>query len=76
MLHKYVALYAAQLLKDGFVQEAINLYSTYGSPAIPQNFNIYNKIAVDTFAMPDLSGPEGYPTWMQLRQILNELVSI
>lgn len=74
VLHKYVALYAAQLLKDGFVQEALKLYSTYGSPAVPQNLNIYNKIAMDTFALPELSEPKGYSTWAQLRQILNEIV--
>lgn len=74
VLHKYVAMYAAQLLKDGFIQEVLNLYVTYGSPAIPQNFNIYSKVAMDVFAMPNLSGPEGYSTWTQLRQILNEIV--
>lgn len=75
VLHKYVALHAAQLLKDGFVQDALNLYSNYGAPAIPQNFNIYNKLCSDVFSMPDISGAEGYSIWAQLRQILIEIVS-
>lgn len=58
------------------MQDALNLYSTYGAPAIPQNFNIYNKLCADVFAMPDISGAEGYSVWSQLRQILNEIVSV
>ncbi|KAL3276031.1 hypothetical protein HHI36_020760 [Cryptolaemus montrouzieri] len=73
ILHKYVALYAAKLLKDGFVKEALNLYSTYGAPAMPQNFNIYNHLASEMFSLPDLSGPEGYGEWEKLRQILYEI---
>lgn len=34
VLHKYVALYASHLLKDGFTVEALNLYKTHGTPAI------------------------------------------
>ncbi|XP_066261495.1 intraflagellar transport protein 172 homolog [Euwallacea similis] len=73
ILHKYVALYAAKLLKDGFVLEALNLYSTHGTPAMPQNFNIYNHIAAEMFGLSDLSGPDAYGTWEQLRQVLLEL---
>lgn len=75
VLHKYVALYAAQLLKDGFIQDVLTLYNTYGAPAIPQNFNIYNRLCSEVFAMPDISGAEGYGIWSQLRHILNEIVS-
>lgn len=75
ILHKYVGLYAAKLLKDGLVVEALNLYITHGTPTIPQNFNIYNHIATEIFAMNDLSAPDSYTTWEQLRKMLLELVS-
>lgn len=74
ILHKYVALYAAKLLKDGFVVEALNLYSLHGAPAMPQNFNIYNHIATEIFASPDLTSTESYSVWEQLRQMLFEIV--
>lgn len=74
ILHKYVALYAAKLLKDGFVKEALNLYSVHGAPAMPQNFNIYNHIASEIFALSDLAGPNSYSVWEQLRQMLLEIV--
>ncbi|KAK9871476.1 hypothetical protein WA026_012850 [Henosepilachna vigintioctopunctata] len=73
ILHKYVALYAAKLLKDGFVKEALNLYCSHGAPAMPQNFNIYNHIASEMFSLPDLSGPESYNEWEKLRQMLFEI---
>ncbi|XP_044747182.1 intraflagellar transport protein 172 homolog [Coccinella septempunctata] len=73
ILHKYVALYAAKLLKDGFVKEALNLYSVHGAPAMPQNFNIYNHIATEMFALTDLSGPDSYNDWEKLRQMLFEI---
>nr|XP_023018691.1 intraflagellar transport protein 172 homolog [Leptinotarsa decemlineata] len=73
ILHKYVALYAAKLLKDGFVLEALNLYSNYGAPAMPQNFNIYNHIATEVFGANDLAGPSSYGVWEQLRQMLYEI---
>ncbi|KAJ8919865.1 hypothetical protein NQ315_006394 [Exocentrus adspersus] len=73
ILHKYVALYAAKLLKDGFVVEALNLYSAHGAPAMPQNFNIYNHIATEIFGTNDLSGPDNYGVWEQLRHMLLEI---
>lgn len=76
ILHKYVALYAAKLLKDGLIIEALNLYITHGAPALPQNFNIYNHLATEMFAMPDLSGPDNYGSWEQVRKVLHEIVSL
>ncbi|CAH0547356.1 unnamed protein product [Brassicogethes aeneus] len=73
ILHKYVALYAAKLLKDGFIIESLNLYATYGAPAMPQNFNIYNHIATEIFATPGLDNGESYTVWNQLRQMLLEI---
>ncbi|CAG9816108.1 unnamed protein product [Phaedon cochleariae] len=73
ILHKYVALYAAKLLKDGFVLEALDLYATHGAPAMPQNFNIYNHIATEMFGFNDLGSPESYSVWENLRQMLLEI---
>lgn len=74
VLHKYIALYATHLLKDGFVIEALNLYNSYGTPAIAQNFNIYTRIATDIFGMPGISDQESLEVWVQTRQMLFELV--
>lgn len=71
-LHKYVAQYAAHLLQSGDVLSALNLYTTYGAPALPQNLNIYNRIATYLFAMPNLS--DDYNLWDELRQMLYNLV--
>ncbi|XP_056632969.1 intraflagellar transport protein 172 homolog [Diorhabda sublineata] len=73
ILHKYVALYAAKLLKDRLIIEALQLYYTHGAPAIPQNFNIYNHIATEMFGANFMSDPDSYATWEQLRQILFEI---
>lgn len=72
-LHKYVAQYAANLLQNGDVLSALNLYTTYGAPALPQNLNIYNRIANYLFAMPNVS--DDYNLWDELRQMLYNLVS-
>lgn len=76
ILHKYVALYAAKLLKDGLVVEALNLYIAHGAPVVPQNFNIYNHIATEMFGMHDISDVDSYNFWEQLRKVLLEIVRI
>ncbi|KAI4469975.1 hypothetical protein MML48_1g12569 [Holotrichia oblita] len=73
VLHKYVAIYASHLIKDKFTLEAMNLYTAHGVPAMPQNFNVYNQMALNIFSMPNTSGPDSYNLWAQLRQILYEL---
>ncbi|XP_022904124.2 intraflagellar transport protein 172 homolog [Onthophagus taurus] len=73
VLHKYVALYASQLIKEGFIAEALKLYITYGVPAVTQNFNIYNQISVNIFSMTDTYDSESYELWKRLRQMLYEL---
>ncbi|XP_050517357.1 intraflagellar transport protein 172 homolog [Diabrotica virgifera virgifera] len=73
ILHKYVALYAAKLLKDQLVTEALQLYFTHGAPAMPQNFNIYNHIATKMFGANFMSDPDSYGTWEQLRQVMFEI---
>lgn len=73
VLHKYVALNASQLLKDGYTLEALALYVEHGAPATSQNFNIYTRIALDIFALPNIV--DNYNIWSQLRRVLFELVS-
>ncbi|KAJ4427860.1 hypothetical protein ANN_23861 [Periplaneta americana] len=73
VLHKYVALYATQLIKDGYPLEALALYTKYDAPLYPQNYNIYKRIAMDMFNMPALDTPDAYSSWAQLRNILFSL---
>lgn len=74
VLHKYVALNATQLLKDGYTLEALALYVNHGAPAMSQNFNIYTRIALDIFEMSGIS--DNYNVWAQLRRALFELVIV
>lgn len=71
-LHKYIALYATQLLKEESAMQALNLYNKYGTPALPQNFNIYNRIASDILKSREVLD---YDSWSKLRQLLFDLVS-
>ncbi|XP_046993145.1 intraflagellar transport protein 172 homolog [Schistocerca americana] len=73
VLHKYVALYATQLIKDGDPIKALNLYMKYEAPAFTQNYNIYKRIAIDIFSLPDTMGPDAYSTWANLRNMLFQL---
>ncbi|XP_065171784.1 intraflagellar transport protein 172 homolog [Atheta coriaria] len=75
VLHKYVAMYASQLLKDGFTMEALQLFLSYTTPVIASNFNIYNRIAFNVIAMPNMSEADSYYQWSQLRQMLLDLVN-
>lgn len=69
-LHKYIALYATQLLKENLAHQALDLYNKHGTPALTQNFNIYGRIALDLFkSTEDLS----YQQWSNLRQMLFNL---
>ena len=75
ILHKYVALYATQHIRDGQVLEALQLYRKYGAPAFQQNYNIYKRIAVDLYNLPSKEDKDGrsYYTWATLRDMLHEL---
>lgn len=95
VLHKYVGLYAANLIKVGtccirincsgksninsFFQEnkcleAAELYYKHGTPAYPQNYNLYRRIVMDTFSGRNLDTAESYIHWARLRTILHNLV--
>lgn len=67
VLQKYLALYAAQLLRDGDCVAALGVYLNHGSPANPQNFNIYNRIALECFSMRE---PDAGTLWKDLRSFL------
>ena len=36
VLHKYVAMYAATLIKENKINQALDLYVKYGAPAVAQ----------------------------------------
>ena len=42
VLNKYVALYAANLIKDGDLVKALELFVQYGAPANPQVYGFCN----------------------------------
>ncbi|XP_055910125.1 intraflagellar transport protein 172 homolog [Eupeodes corollae] len=70
VLHKYLALYAAQLIREGDASAALGLYLTHGTPPLEANFNIYNRIALDCFALREESANE---LWKDLRNYLFKL---
>ncbi|CAI2733336.1 unnamed protein product [Schistosoma spindalis] len=72
-LHKYVAAYAANLIKDSRVYDAMLLYKKYGTPAYKQNFNIYKRIFQGITSQRGLYGSDAYTIWSTLRDILFDL---
>lgn len=70
---KYVALYAAQLIREDLAFEALQLFVKYGCPAKPQNFNIYKHLCAEVYKQ-NLDGVKGYPTFSCLRDILLSVV--
>ncbi|XP_013113055.2 intraflagellar transport protein 172 homolog [Stomoxys calcitrans] len=72
VLHKYVALYAAQLIRDGDSVSALGLYMNYGAPPLEANFNIYTRIALDCFALREEECLDGL--WRKLRDFLYRLL--
>lgn len=69
--HKYLALYAAQLIRDGDCMGALDLYIKHGAPPLPQNYNIYNRLTLECFAMRE---QDVVAVWRDLRTFLYELV--
>lgn len=72
VLQKYLALYAAQLIRDGECISALRLYLTHGVPALEQNFNIYDRIAIECFGLKE---EEGAAVWKELRNFLFQVVT-
>ncbi|KAF6103703.1 intraflagellar transport 172 [Phyllostomus discolor] len=73
ILHKYVALYATHLIREGAYAQALALYVQHGAPANPQNFNIYKRIFTDVVSSPGTNSAEAYHTWADLRDVLFNL---
>ncbi|KAK7792281.1 hypothetical protein R5R35_013312 [Gryllus longicercus] len=73
VLHKYVALYATQLIKEEQPFQALELYTKYDAPPFSQNYNIYKRIAIDIFNLTGLSSPDSYAQWAELRNMLLQL---
>ncbi|XP_059516265.1 intraflagellar transport protein 172 homolog [Myotis daubentonii] len=73
ILHKYVALYATHLIREGDCAQALALYVQHGAPANPQNFNIYKRIFTDMVNSPGTNSAEAYHSWADLRDVLFNL---
>lgn len=67
VMHKYLALYATQLIRDNECVEALNAYMKYGAPPLQQNFNIYNRIAVECISLREMDAAN---VWKDLRTFL------
>ncbi|KAJ3607079.1 hypothetical protein NHX12_026594 [Muraenolepis orangiensis] len=70
ILHKYVALYATHLIKEGEPQNALHLYVQHGAPPNSQNFNIYRRMFLDLLNMTGADLPPDYHMWADLRNVL------
>lgn len=70
ILHKYLAKYAAHLLQNHESVAALQLYTQYGAPPLPQNFNIYMRIALECFSLHEADGTH---VWKDLRNFLFQL---
>lgn len=70
VMHKYLALYATQLIQSGDSVNALELYIQYGAPVFSQNFNIYIRIALECFS---LNEQDGNNIWKDLRNFLFHL---
>ena len=75
ILAKYVALYAAHLIKSNASLSALQLFNKYGAPPNPQNFNIYKRLCVEVYGQK-VEGVTSYSMYANLRNMLYTLVSL
>ncbi|XP_042302841.1 LOW QUALITY PROTEIN: intraflagellar transport protein 172 homolog [Sceloporus undulatus] len=73
VLHKYVALYATHLIREGSWDKALGLYVQHGAPANAQNFNIYKRLFVEMVNVGNMNSAEAYHSWADLRDVLFNL---
>ncbi|KAL5965213.1 hypothetical protein TSMEX_007033 [Taenia solium] len=73
LLHKYLATYAATLIKEKRAYDALLLYKRHGAPPYVQNFNIYKGIFQAITSQRNLATADAYPTWAALRDTLLDL---
>uniref|UniRef100_A0A8D0H142 Intraflagellar transport protein 172 homolog n=1 Tax=Sphenodon punctatus TaxID=8508 RepID=A0A8D0H142_SPHPU len=76
VLHKYVALYATHLIREGSWEKALSLYVQNGAPGNSQNFNIYKRLFVEMVNAPGMNSAETYHSWADLRNVLFNLVGV
>uniref|UniRef100_A0A672S8A0 Intraflagellar transport protein 172 homolog n=1 Tax=Sinocyclocheilus grahami TaxID=75366 RepID=A0A672S8A0_SINGR len=70
VLHKYIALYATHLIKEGEAEKVLNLYTQHGVPAYSQNFNIYKRMFLELVSLRDRDCAEAYRMWADLRDVI------
>lgn len=70
VLHKYIALYATHLIKEGEVEKVLSLYIQHGVPAYSQNFNIYKRMFQELVNLRDRDCAEAFRMWSDLRDVL------
>lgn len=75
VLQKYIALYAAQLIRENESISALELYMNYGAPIIEANFNIYKRISTDCLALHEDVARENN-LWPRLRDFLFNLLQV
>ena len=74
VLHKYVAMYATQMIRESQPESALDLYKQYGTPAYQANYNIYKRIGIDLFSSQNLESGNSYQIWASLRDMYVTLV--
>ncbi|XP_057208125.1 intraflagellar transport protein 172 homolog isoform X2 [Triplophysa rosa] len=70
VLHKFIALYATYLIKEGEAEKVLHLYAQHGVPAYSQNFNIYKRMFLELVSLRDRDCAEAYRSWADLRDVL------
>ncbi|XP_053503578.1 intraflagellar transport protein 172 homolog isoform X4 [Ictalurus furcatus] len=73
ILHKYCALYATHLIKEGDAEKVLDLYVQHGMPASPENFNIYKRMFLELMNLRDRDAAKAYRMWANLRDVLHLL---
>lgn len=71
LLHRYVALYSTELIKQQRSSAALELFIKYGAPAKPQNLNIYRHLASEIL----LEDTNDIKSLIGLRNIFQQLVT-
>lgn len=71
LYHKYVAVYAAEMIKKGRNSKAVAVFAKYGTPLKDNVLNIYRHLAKEAFeGSPDNNPAKEYARWASLRQVL------
>ncbi|XP_051954406.1 intraflagellar transport protein 172 homolog [Xyrauchen texanus] len=70
ILHKYIALYATHLIREGEAEKVLYLYAQHGVPAYSQNFNIYKRMFLELVSLRDRDCAEAYRMWADMRDVL------